>query len=637
MKPNDWLDRLGHIDPKYIEEADPSNEGAGPAAILPPVKRSARKKWIAVAAACLCCVVLAATAFLLLRPNGSHTPASPTDYTHVIQKLELYKSKKDQFYLDDLLNFGNQAENSGTGDAVDDGNFTYSAGINANKYQEVTDNQVEGVIEADLFKRTDTHIFYLRKKPYNGSSYAIVLETYTIAGEDSQIVGSYELPWNSRSYRPTEMFLSADGNTVTVIGEDTHSGYTYILSLDASDPTALGPNGELRVEGSYISSRMTDGQLLVVTRFRYGVDSYTNDNIEAFIPKVDCGDGEGMVCIPADRVHVPEVPGSDTFTALISIRESDLTVTDSHAFLSYGTDFYVTDDTVYLYQSYLSGWVTAKSQTELIGVHYEDGELEVIGTATVPGTILNQYSMDEYKDILRVVTTVQGDGNRSNASLFCIDIKKWKTVAKVENFAPDGESVMSVRFDGEKAYVCTAVEFRDPVFYFDLSDLKNIQKKDTGEIVGFSTSLIQLGDGYLLGVGNENRSTFKLEVYRETDTGVESVAVYRSPSQYAQTLVNSYISNAYKSYFINRDKSLFGFSCQILTAASDPDSFGVMHGYFYILLQFDKQTETFREIVVQFLTPSTPYDLDSNRATVIDGYLYLFCGDKDFFVIKTEG
>ena len=115
--------------------------------------------------------------------------------------------------------------------------------------------------------------------------------------------------------------------------------------------------------------------------------------------------------------------------------------------------------------------------------------------------------MDEKDGILRVVTTVEygsysdayGHGwfvpAYTSASLYCVSLEDFETVASVEKFAPEGEQVQSVRFDGDYAYVCTSVNFSDPVFFFDLSDLSNITYTDTGEIEGFSSSLVDFENG----------------------------------------------------------------------------------------------------------------------------------------------
>ena len=140
----------------------------------------------------------------------------------------------------------------------------------------------------------------------------------------------------------------------------------------------------------------------------------------------------------------------------------------------------------------------------------------------------------------------------TSASLYCIDLKKMSICASVVKFAPKGESVQSARFDGDKAYVCTAVVFDDPVFVFDLSDLNNITYKDTGTIQGYSHSLIELGNGYLLGIGQSDRTTTKIELYKETENSIVSVDVVE--------LEYGYSSSNYKAYYINREKGVFGFA-----------------------------------------------------------------------------
>ena len=84
-----------------------------------------------------------------------------------------------------------------------------------------------------------------------------------------------------------------------------------------------------------------------------------------------------------------------------------------------------------------------------------------------------------------------------------------------------------------------------------LSDYSNVTYTDTGVIEGFSTSLIQLGDGYLLGIGVDGRNKVKIEVYEERDGQVISVDSYVIEGEY---------SRDYKSYFIDREKNLFGLA-----------------------------------------------------------------------------
>ena len=240
--------------------------------------------------------------------------------------------------------------------------------------------------------------------------------------------------------------------------------------------------------------------------------------------------------------------------------------------------------------------------------------------------------MDEYEGILRVFTTTNATiisekryGNdtvsaeilqtatgQSNASFYAIDLSTFEIVASVIDFAPPREEIQSVRFDKTTAYVCTSIERSDPVFYFDLSDMSHITYKDTGTIEGFSTSLIQLGNGYLLGIGQGAYwRSFKVEVYEETETGVRSVSSYE--------LENTIYSTDYKSYYVDREHQLVGIGIYSNTHSNG--------GQRYIVLHFDGYE------LMELLNVELTGSPENMRGVLIDGYMYMF-GDRDFAVEK---
>ena len=185
--------------------------------------------------------------------------------------------------------------------------------------------------------------------------------------------------------------------------------------------------------------------------------------------------------------------------------------------------------------------------------------------------------------------------------------------ASVIGFAPAGEGAESVRFDGHSAYVCTAevVTLTDPVYFFDLSDLANITYQDTGVIAGFSTSLINLGDGYLLGIGvGDSRSTLKIEVYRESENGVVSVCSYEAKS-------TGYATD-YKSYFIDRERGLLGLGILEYNKS-------MAEGSYYLLLHFNGSK--LNVVLKEHLMGGN----EDKRGVLIDGYFYMF-GENGFLV-----
>jgi len=466
----------------------------------------------------------------------------------------------------------------------------------SNSYQEVTDNQVAGVIEADLFKRTDKHIFYLQD---------LTLKAYTIAQEDSAMVGGYALqPWEQTSgwLNGCEMYLSRDGKTITVMMsgygdlEGKKSSFTCVVSLDVSDPANMKEVGRIYITGSYLSSRMVDGKLLVMSEMYVWNPDF--DKEETFLPQI--GTPGNMQSIPAENIICPETVNNVRYTVVTALTEKDLSQAGHTAFLGYTDALYVSGNNIFTTREYIKDC----TMTEISWVSYGEA-LEYRGSISVAGWVKDQYSMDEYEGILRVVTSTDDGGAGRNASLYCIDIESKKVVASVEKFAPEGERAESVRFDGTMAYVCTAevVTLTDPVYFFDLSDLENITVKDTGTIDGYSSSLVNFGDGFLLGIGFGDTRQLKIEIYAENDTGVVSVDTLELEAEF---------SLDYKSYLIDRENKLIGLGIWSWDSGDTQ----------YLLVGFDGvRLKTLKEEPLEG-------NVHQMRATIIDGWLYLLA--KEF-------
>lgn len=645
-----WLSILRHTDEAYVSEADPAR----------PAPRKSRAAAWGIAAACVCCLLIAVNLFLFLplpKPVPQDLAAfKDSPYYPVMEKVsalktpshaKIYKNNAEKIgdALSDMFSFslgcgnaGSMApgdagfdENTATGDAENMNGNAGAPGDNGNggdapenSYSEITDNQVAGVIEADRIKRSNRYIYYLDDD---------TLRVFSIAGEDSEEVGSYRIE-GMLVPAECEFYLSADCTTVTVMGEG-YSGKggracVKIVALDVTDPANIRESGSFAITGAYISSRLTGGKLLLISEFVFNAQQADFDKPETFLPSVDLGNG--LECLPAEDIVVPDEVHSSRYTVALLLDESTLQMNGVAAFLSYTDDVYVTDEHIYLSHVYATEGEDGDlhSETEIQCLAYSGEGFRTLGSVCVAGYVKDQYSFDERDGILRVVTTtnsykyfdsssvsssmLQGAFGASSASLYCIDIETWQTVAAVENFAPRYEEVQSVRFDGDTAYVCTSIERSDPVFFFDLSDLSNITYKDTGTIGGYSTSLIQFGNGYLLGIGvGSDWGTFKVEIYEETETGVRAVCSYECNANY---------STEYKSYYIDRERQIVGLGLV---------EYGMGGGSTkYVLLSFDGYR--LRELVSEPLSG----DPALMRSVLIDGYLYLF-GSRCFTVVAVDG
>lgn len=643
MKKEKMLRAMDLIDEKYIAEADPTT-----------AKRKLKHPKLIALAACFALLLVGANLWLFIPfstdpPDVSHY--SNSEYYPIIEKLNvltydkpLYKNNFDKL-VNNLKNSffivkSEDASGSTVQPSIDDGSqLGDKEAISLSPtYEETTDNQVDGVIEGDLIKRSEDYIFYLHRG---------TLRVYSIKGEDSEQVDYYYFPADTgpTSYsNEWEMYLSNDCKTLTVITtcrSDDSQTCVRIFSLDVSDPTNVYAKKRLDMTGNYVSSRLVDGKLLLISEFYVGYDPDFSDE-STFLPRFDTGDG--MQSIPIDSIICPETLTEPRYTVVSKLDEVSLEIEGSSAFLSYSDEVYVSHDSVYATFGYSetneeNGVTIETAMTEISRLSYTGKSLDHTGGITVKGTVKNQYSLDEYNGILRVVTTTSQNrisrssyGNwtdseemvvtrtaNTNASLYCIDLATWEIVAQAVDFAPQGEQVESVRFDGDSAYVCTAVvaTLTDPVFFFDLSDLDHITYKDTGVIEGYSSSLVNFGDGYLLGIGiGDSWDTAKIEIYEETENGVASVCSFEIPQ--------AIYSIDYKAYLIDRAHQLVGFGIYRANAyyhyqSDEPER--------YVLFGFDNY-ELKKLVDIPFTG-----NFDYMRAVYIDDYLYML-SDEQLKVVK---
>lgn len=491
------------------------------------------------------------------------------------------------------------------------------SGDSDDDYREVTDNQVDGVVEGDLFKRTENRIFYLRGN---------VLLVYSIAGKDSTLLSeTIILNDPDRGFYDNvnpELYLNADGTRATVIlssyDPKTYQPACTLVNFDVTDePKELN---RAYISGSYVSSRYVDGQFLLISSFYARSYDYADES--TFVPQT--GNGEDVECLPMENLYLPEDASDNMFTVVCTL-DDELNIVDRLAFLGYSSDVYVSKENLFISYSHFGSREQEDvrlqgSVTTVTCVSYTD-QLTVKGDVTLNGTLNNRYSLDEKDGVLRAFTTTRYFASFPNgydeerykafrqdsADLYCVDLSTFEIIASVERFCPLGESVRSVRFDGDTAYVCTAIVYKtwiaDPVYAFDLSDYQNITYKDTGTIPGYSLNLTTFSYDTLLGIGyGDDIDSLKIELYRERENDVLSVAKYINPS--------AQFSEDYKSYCIDRERGLIGLEVTFFGKES-------FHGY--LLLRFNGY-----DLMEVTRIETAVYDgLQFTRSVVIDDYLYV--------------
>ena len=667
MKKRDFLNLLSDVNPEYIEEADPDK--------APKIAKKRVSFNLTTFLACAACflLILNLSVFLpFLRNNDSNiiTPGSDSGITvnsgntnDSLNHLQPPTTESKPPVNND--NPTTESTPSDTPPSVDDNTKNELFGVLDGYFKDelddvneeikdalekeeqestdINDNQVEGVSEGDIIKRSDKHIFYLSN---------MELSIYSIDKNSSRLLSRLPLASyikNSEEYKKAkdilsqieqdnykeilddafykwEMYLSSDYKTLTVLVPNINKSFddstkvTTVLTLDVSNSPAITLTSINTFAGEYVSSRIVNDELILFTRYRI-FRNYTKETNESFMPFYVSGNGSQL----SRDIYFPSELYSSTYLVMGRLDVESGKVKESSSFLGYSDIMYVSKDNIYITRE------IKNDRTEILRIEYSLGDFTLKGTVTVSGTLNNQYSLDEYNGYLRVVATVDtdklniksGDSKKEeildkwtesvNASLYCIDINTMKTVASVECFAPEGDVVRSVRFDKNTVTVCTSLYYRpfvDPVFVFDLTDINNITYTDTGIIDGYSEYMINFKGGYSVGIGyGEDKSTLKIEAYYSDGEKVISVCVYESP--------NTTFSTNYKSYYINRELGLIGLATYNTQTKA----------HRYLLLQFTGNE--FGVVSNQFLSYSF---INSVRGFYDDGYYYTVT-DKDLYVL----
>lgn len=137
-----------------------------------------------------------------------------------------------------------------------------------------------------------------------------------------------------------------------------------------------------------------------------------------------------------------------------------------------------------------------------------------VAGGTIPGWLLNQYSLSEYNNVLRAATTStppwQGGPQKPSSAVYTLQRNggELRQLGEVGGLGK-GENIYAVRFVGPTGYVVT---FRqtDPLYTLDLSDPRRPRVIGELKIPGYSSYLHPINDKRLIGVGQESGTQISL-------------------------------------------------------------------------------------------------------------------------------
>ena len=415
--------------------------------------------------------------------------------------------------------------------------------------------QEAGIDEPDVLKTDGERIVFASEKR---------VHVVDVTGAEPELVASLTLGdhWGSRLLLHGDRVLvfasrwdvivpferDADGalEALPVVPEPDWGPTTEVVEIDLAGSTPSIVR-RLSIEGNYVSARMTEGVVRIVTSSRPRAIGWavpgaadlaaqeqatqTNREIAAattvdhWLPRYKLSDSASATLVYGRLVHCDRVwaparysgPGTLSVTTIDIADDGVAASLDTTSIMSDGSTVYASPEHLYVTTTRWFNWHTQPegpddgtlAESEIHMFDTADAlSSPYVGSATVTGTVLNQYSMSEHDGHLRIATTTvppwrfEGEpDSESLVTVFAVDADGLWEVGQIGGLGI-GERIFAVRYLGDIAAVVT---FRqtDPLYIIDLADPASPTVRGELKIHGYSAYLHPVGEDRLLGVGQD--------------------------------------------------------------------------------------------------------------------------------------
>lgn len=466
----------------------------------------------------MCAIIMA-----IVLPNKSIAPINEVtdEQTKISQELPKVENFKNlyamlkardtkRYYIDDMLSV----------DSITNANSKNETATNevANDYSK-TNTQVQGVDEADIVKTDGTYIYYLTNEKLtiiNTENASQMKEMSTIKFDET--------------FTPEELFLNNDkiivigtryeyDKTERKIGID--EDYLYPNYMDKTYTSAklynvkdkINPTLErtVEVEGDYLTARMIGSNVYIASNkymyYAYICNMYksTELNEDDFKPHyLDTATSNETKSINFDCIYyIPEFEDTN-YLNIVAFNITNNQEANVESYLGAGEEIYASKENLYVTKTKYDYERKNKTSitTEIYKFNLNNANCTFAKAGDVPGSVLNQFSMDECNGYFRIATTDSTSWNsESNTNNLYVLNENLETIGKIEGLAK-GERIYSVRFMGNRAYMVTFVE-TDPLFVIDLSNPTTPTVLGELKIPGYSKYLHPYDETHLIGIGED--------------------------------------------------------------------------------------------------------------------------------------
>lgn len=397
-----------------------------------------------------------------------------------------------------------------------------------------------------------------------------------------------------------------------------------VTQVDISDPTAPAVLGQNELDGTLVSSRLIAGRLYLVLTQTPPLPSPTTAasvatmGVNDIVPHMKVAGGAEPLLHWSDYYYPTDPDGYYT-TAVVTLDATNV----EHAFgakaiMANAGTIYASQEALYVTDD---DYDAANDYRPLTSIHKfvfgAEAGARYVGSGSVPGRLLNQFSLGEYDGFLRVATHVpnfsflpvairpmlgfmganadvavssdaappaddtstQPPPNQPFNAVFVLapGTDKLDVVGTISNIAP-GERLYAARFLGPRGFLVTFQQI-DPLFVLDLADPASPQIVGELKIPGYSDYLHPIGNNLLLGIGRSTEQTqwggvvpskLQLSLFDLTDPANPTVVQQLSVGGYGSS---SDVSWSHKAFTFLQDQGRLALPAQLTPETATYESY----------------------------------------------------------------
>ena len=414
-------------------------------------KKGIAKKVVAIAASFAIVFVAAIVGIKLYKPPiKTIAPVSQTDskvYTSDYAEIKsFFKSLKDsmkyesfsesirvksfnlgaaKYYVEDFA--VNESSSASTGSAQSTAPDGMGSSVEGSSFSQ-TELQVEGVDEADIIKNDGKYLYVINRSSNRKLS---IIDPTNPA--DIKILCEIELkPQDGYEFFAQEMFLLGDKLVVITnnyctddspICKKLYSNDCYMMGsggnrigalvYDISNRSKPTLENSYSLDGSYVTSRVTDNRLVLISNYYVPIYDDNKDLEEACIPSYWVNGEKNSV--PAEKINIIKGNEDDTYTLVMQLDLDSGKEPETAAILGGTSDIYCNRTDLYLAR------YEYKDSDDYYSVYVALGQVEEPGEIT-DGP--NATGINENNGSDTQTETVNGpaEGNRGSAIYYIIAV-----------------------------------------------------------------------------------------------------------------------------------------------------------------------------------------------------------------------